>query len=47
MSKELYMKDVNGDKIYSLEYDKETLRDMVIDLQERLQQKKENIIKEY
>ena len=45
MSKDLYMKDFNGEKIFSLEYDKETLKDMVLDLQNQLQQK-ENIIKE-
>ena len=28
-----YMKTFNGEKIFSLEYDKETLRDMVLDLQ--------------
>ena len=39
------MKNFNGEKIFSLEYDKETLRDMVIDLQNQLQQE-ENIIKE-
>ena len=27
--KEKYMKDFNGEKIFSLEYDKETLKDMV------------------
>lgn len=36
MTKELYMKNFNGEKIFSLEYDKETLRDMVLDKQEEL-----------
>ena len=31
-----YMKDFNGEKVFSLEYDKETLRDMIIELQERI-----------
>ena len=34
--KERYMKDYNGEKIYCLEYDKETLRDMICELQEEL-----------
>lgn len=33
----LYMKSFNGDKIFSLEYDKETLRDMIIDKQEEIE----------
>ena len=36
MKRELFMKEINGDKIYCLEYDKETLKDMVIYLQERI-----------
>jgi hypothetical protein len=28
--KERFMKDFNGEKIFSLEYDKETLRDMLL-----------------
>lgn len=49
MSKDLYMKDFNGEKIFSLEYDKETLKDMVLDLQNQLQQKENNIkeVREY
>lgn len=43
--KEKYMKDFNGEKIFCLEYDKETLRDMVIYRQEEIE-KLENIIKE-
>ena len=38
MGKEKFMKDFNGEKIYSLEYDKETLRDMVLELQEEKEQ---------
>ncbi len=38
MGKEKFMKDFNGEKIYSLEYDKETLRDMVLELQEQKEQ---------
>ena len=34
MSEERLMKNYNGEKIFSLEYDKETLRDMVIAKQE-------------
>lgn len=44
-SGKLYMKDFNGEKIFSLEYDKETLRDMVIDKQEEIE-RLNNIIKE-
>ena len=43
--KEKYMKDFNGEKIFCLEYDKETLRDMVIDKQEEIE-KLYNIMKE-
>lgn len=32
-----YMKDFNGEKIFCLEYDKETLKDMVIDKQEEIE----------
>lgn len=35
--KDLYMKNFNGDKIFSLEYDKETLRDMIIDKQQEIE----------
>ena len=45
MSKDLYMKNFNGDKIFSLEYDKETLRDMVLDNQEEIE-RLNNIINE-
>lgn len=38
MSKEKFMKDFNGEKIFSLEYDKETLKDMVLELQEEKEQ---------
>lgn len=34
MTKERFMKEVNGEKVFSLEYDKETLKDMVLQLQE-------------
>ncbi len=33
---ERFMKDFNGEKVFSLEYDKETLRDMVLEKQERI-----------
>lgn len=32
-----YMKDFNGEKIFSLEYDKETLKDMVLEKQEEIE----------
>ena len=32
----LYMKDFGGEKVFCLENDKETFRDMVFDLQERI-----------
>ena len=38
MGKERFMKDFNGEKIFSLEYDKETLKDMVLELQEEKEQ---------
>lgn len=41
----LYMKDFNGDKVFSLEYDKETLRDMIIEKQKIITEL-ENLIKE-
>jgi len=44
-SKQLYMKDFNGEQIFSLEYDKETLRDMVLDKQKEINDLR-NIIKE-
>ena len=34
MKKEKFMKEFNGEKVFSLEYDKETLKDMVLELQE-------------
>ena len=43
--KEKYLKDFNGEKIFSLEYDKETLKDMVLDKQEEIE-RLNNIIKE-
>ena len=42
---ERFMKDFNGDKIFSLEYDKETLKDMVLEKQEEIA-RLQNIIKE-
>lgn len=42
--KDLYKKDFNGDKIFCLEYDKETLRDMVLDNQQEIE-RLNNIIK--
>ena len=38
MGKEKFMKDFNGEKIFSLEYDKETLKDMVLELQKQKEQ---------
>ena len=38
MGKEKFMKVFNGEKIFSLEYDKETLKDMVLELQEQKEQ---------
>ena len=38
MNEEKYMKSFNGEKIFCLEYDKETLKDMVLDLQQKLEQ---------
>lgn len=37
MNKERFMKDFNSEKIFSLEYDKETLRDMVLEKQEEIE----------
>lgn len=37
------MKDFNGEKVFSLEYDKETLKDMVLEKQEEIE-KLNNII---
>lgn len=42
---ERFMKNFNGEKIFSLEYDKETLRDMVLDKQEEIE-RLHTIIKE-
>ena len=36
MNKERFMKDFNGEKVFCLEYDKETLVDMVLELQSRI-----------
>ena len=40
---ERFMKDFNGEKVFSLEYDKETLKDMVLEKQEEIE-KLNNII---
>lgn len=45
MNKDRFMKDFNGEKIFSLEYDKETLKDMVIEKQEEIE-RLNNIINE-
>lgn len=37
------MKNFNGQKVFSLEYDKETLKDMVLDKQEEIERQKEVI----
>lgn len=37
MGKEKFMKDFNGEKMFSLEYDKETLKDMVLEKQEEIE----------
>lgn len=34
---ERFMKDFNGEKVFSLEYDKETLKDMVLEKQEEIE----------
>lgn len=39
-----YKKDFNGEKIFCLEYDKETLRDMVVEKQEEIKELKSNSI---
>ena len=39
-----YKKDFNGEKIFCLEYDKETLRDMVLEKQEKIKELKSNSI---
>ena len=41
---ERFMKNYNGEKIFSLEYDKETLRDMVIAKQEEVENYKKVIL---
>lgn len=48
MNEEKYIKSFNGEKIFCLEYDKETLKDMVLDLQQRVEQleKKSEILEE-
>ena len=45
MKDELFIKEINGNKVYCLEYDKETLKDMVIEKQEENKELK-SIIKE-
>ena len=45
MTMNKYMKNFNGEKVFSLEYDKETLRDMVIEKQEEIE-RLNNIINE-
>ena len=42
---ERFMKDFNGEKVFSLEYDKETLKDMVLDKQGEIE-RLNNIITE-
>ena len=42
-----YKKDFNGEKIFCLEYDKETLRDMVLEKQEEIKELKSNSIPKY
>lgn len=47
---EKYIKNFNGQKVFSLEYDKETLKDMVLEQQEeieRLQNKVEDLQADY
>lgn len=39
----LFMKNFNGEEVFSLEYDKETLKDMVVYLQEKLEEKDKEI----
>lgn len=41
--KELFMKDFNGEKVFCLGNDKETLKDMVFYLQEKLEEKDKEI----
>ena len=43
----LYMKDFNGEKIFCLENDKETYRDMIFELQERIDKAIEYIENNY
>ncbi len=43
MTKERFMKEFNGVKIFALEYDKETLKDMVIEKQEEIEDLKKQI----
>ena len=40
-----FMKNFNGEKVFSLEYDKETLKDMVLEKQDEIE-RLNNIIKE-
>ena len=41
--KDLFMKNFNGEKVFCLEYDKETLKDMVIDLQNKIKDLEDTI----
>ena len=45
MKDELFIKEINGNKVYCLEYDKETLKDMVIEKQEEIEELKSIIDK--
>ena len=45
MKDELFIKEINGNKVYCLEYDKETLKDMVIEKQEENEELKSIINK--
>ena len=45
MKDELFIKEINGNKVYCLEYDKETLKDMVIEKQEENEELKSIIDK--
>lgn len=37
MKKEKFYKEINGEKVFCLEYDKETLKDLALDLQDELE----------
>lgn len=45
MKDELFIKEINGNKVYCLEYDKETLKDIVIEKQEENEELKSIINK--